>query len=166
MTPFRVRTGISRSQDEEHLYLVSPVLASITSTQLRSIVISNVDVCGEDLLALTEKISASHLTDLFIASVKLSRGCYAVIMSLLHDVVVSRRQNNSSVPNIVFSTLQGAEFGAPSTFYDDGMTWMFGSKENREAFWDKLKKYQHPDLLNRVEGWIKDGHADEPNPLL
>lgn len=166
MTPFRVRTGRSHPRDEEHSYSASPILASLTSTQLRSIVINNVEVCGQDLLELMEKISVSHLTDLYFASVALSRGCYTAAMSVLHDVVVSRRQNNSSVPKIMFSTLQGAEFGAPSTFNDDGNSWMFGGKEESDAFWNRLEEHQHPALLKRVEGWIKDGNADEPSPLL
>ncbi|KAL1613200.1 hypothetical protein SLS60_001432 [Paraconiothyrium brasiliense] len=165
MGPFRVRGGRFGVRDEEHPYLASPILAALTSTHLRSIVLNSVDVCGQDLLALVKTISKAHLTDLYFASVTLSRGRYAEAMGLLHDIVVSRRQNKSSVPKITFSTLQGAEFGAPSTF-DEGNTWIFGSKEERQMFWDRLEEHQRPALLQQVEEWVKSSQADELNPLL
>ncbi|KAJ4358662.1 uncharacterized protein N0V89_003246 [Didymosphaeria variabile] len=165
MTPFRVRAGRAGERDEEQSYLASPILAALTSTHLRSIVLNNVDVCGQDLLALVKGISAVHLTDLYFAGVTLSRGRYAESMSLLHDIAVYRIQNKCSKPEIRFNTLQGAEFGAPSTFDDDSWMWT-DSEEERQAFWDRLEEHQHPAVLKQVEEWVEDGQADEPNPLL
>ncbi|KAK7189854.1 hypothetical protein PSPO01_04244 [Paraphaeosphaeria sporulosa] len=166
MTPFRVRSGSAGQRGEEHSYLASPILAAITSTQLRTITLNTVEICERDLLALVKSASPVHLTFLYFAAVTLSRGLYAEAMGLLHDIVSLRRSNNRSIPKILFSTLQGAEFGGPSTFDDGGNSWMFGSKEERELFWDRLKQHQHPQLLKQVETWVTNGKADEVNPLL
>ncbi|KAF2448999.1 hypothetical protein P171DRAFT_428954 [Karstenula rhodostoma CBS 690.94] len=166
MNPFRVRSGRAGEKEKEHPYLASPIVAAITSTQLRSIVLHNVDICEQELMVLIKSASPVHLTDLYLASITLSHGRYAEAMGLLHDIVLLRRNNNSSKPNVTFSTLQGAEFGVPSIFDDDGNSWMWGSKEERDAFWDRLEEHQHPDLLKQVEQWIKEGQGDEANPLL
>ncbi|KAL5434507.1 hypothetical protein PMIN06_011359 [Paraphaeosphaeria minitans] len=166
MTPFRVRSGFAGEKGKEHSYLASPILATITSTQLRSIVLHTIDICEQDLLALVKSASPVHLTYFYIASVTLSRGHYANAMGLLREIVLLKRNNNGSVPKIHFNTLQGAEFGGPSTFDDSGYSWMFGSTEERELFWDKLEQHQHPDLLKQVEQWVMNGKANEVNPLL
>lgn len=165
MTPFRVRSGNAGEKNKEYSYLASPILATITSTQLRSIVLHNVDICEQDLLALVNSTSSVHLTDLYLASITLSQGSYAGAMGLLHDITLFRRNNNRSKPNINFNTLQGAEFGGHSTFEDDNL-WMFGSTDDRKRFWDRLEEHQHPDLLKKIKQWVVDGKAEEVNPLL
>jgi hypothetical protein len=167
MTPFRVRP-LGRhpgEMKEEHFYIASPILAGIKSTQLRSIALHNIDISEQALLNLVESASPRHLTDLYLAGMTLSSGRYALAMSQLHKIVLSRRNNNGSKPNIHFNTLQGAEFGEPSTFDDGDNDWMLGSGEEQEAFWDRLEKYQRPKVLEQLEQWILDEHATEGNPL-
>ena len=111
------------------------------------------------------KISASHLSRLYFSGITLSHGSYAETIGLLHEVAVARRHHNLPIPDIGFTTLQGAEFGAPTTFKDNN-EWLFGSQDDYEEFFDRLEKHQHPELLKRVEQWVRDGQADEPNPLV
>jgi hypothetical protein len=160
MHPFRVRQG---RPEKEIPYLGSSILAAIRTTQLRKVLLNGIDICEQSLLALA---SSRHLTSFRLSSVTLSRGRYATAMSLLHEVVVSRKSNNASPPSIHLTTLQGAEFGEPSTFDDNNNGWLWGSDEERHAFWERLKKHMHPELLTPVEQWISDGCAGEANPLL
>jgi hypothetical protein len=166
MTPFRVRRQGPSGMEEEHLYPASPILAAIKSTQLRSITIHSVNTSEQGLSVLVNSASPRHLTYFYLADVTLSHGSYVSTMSLLHGIVSSRRSINGSRPNIQFSTLQGAEFGRPSTFDDSNNAWMYGSDEEQKAFWDELEEYQHPELLRKVEKWILDGHVSEVNPIL
>ena len=86
-------------------------------------------------------------------------------MRLLHDITSARNSINGSQPKIMFSTLQGAEFGAPKAFEDDN-SWMYASSEERHEFFAKMEKHSHPDLLKEVEQWVVRGQIDEVNPLL
>jgi hypothetical protein len=160
MHPFRVRQG----RPEKHfLYPGSSILAAIRTTQLRKVLLHAIDVCEQSLLALA---SSRHLTNFRLTNVTLSRGRYASVMSLLHEVVVSRKSNNATPPIIHLTSLHGAELRKPSTF-DNNNSRLWGSDEERLAFWERLKKQRmHPGLLTRVEQWILDGCAGEANPLL
>lgn len=165
MTPFRVKRQ-RPGEIEEDLYVASPILAAIKSTQLRNIVLHDVDISGQALLGLVQSASSRHLTNLHLAGVTLSSGRYAPAMSQLHEIVLLRRNNNGSRPNIQFNTLQGAEFGEPSAFDNGNNDWMFGSDKEREAFWDRLEKHQHPEMLKQLEQWIYDTCTTVTNPLL
>jgi hypothetical protein len=159
MHPFRVRQG----RPEKHsLYPGSSILAAIRTTQLRKVLLHAIDVCEQSLLGLT---SSRHLTDFRLTNVTLSRGRYAPAMSLLHDLAVSRKRNNASPPSIHLTSLHGAELKKHSTF-DNNNSRLWGSDEERLAFWERLKKQRmHPGLLTRVEQWISDGCASDVNPL-
>jgi hypothetical protein len=166
MTPFKARRQDPGEIKKEYLYPASPILAAIKSTQLRSIVLHSVDTSEQGLSVLVNSASPRHLTYLYLAGVNLSSGSYVPTMSLLHGIVSSRRSINGSRPKIHFSTLQGAEFGGPSTFDDGNNAWMYGSDEERKTFWNRLKEHQHPELLRKVEQWILDGHVGEVIPIL
>jgi hypothetical protein len=166
MTPFSVRSGVRGEKEEKLLYPASPILAAVKSTQLRSIVLLSVDTSEQGLSVLVNAASPRHLTYLYFAGVNLSRGSYVSTMSLLHKIASSRRSIHGSRPRIHFSTLQGAEFGKPSTFDDNDNAWMYGSDKERKAFWDRLEEHQHPELLKKVEQWISDGDVGEVNPIL
>jgi len=159
MHAFQVRQG---RPEREFPYPGSSILAAIRTTQLRKVLLDAIGICEQSLLALA---SSRHLTNFHLTSVTLSRGRYAMAMSLLHEIVVSRKSNNVSPPSIHLTSLQGAEFGEPSTFDDDNNSWLWGSDEEQHAFWKRLKKHMHPELLTRVEQWISDGCAGETNPL-
>lgn len=160
MHAFQVRQG---RPENKFPYPGSSILAAIRTTQLRKVLLNAIGICEQSLLALA---SSRHLTNFRLTSVTLSRGRYATAMSLLHEVVVSRKSNNASPPSIHFTSLQGAELGEPSTFDDDNNSWLWGSGEEQHAFWKRLKKHMHPELLTQVEQWISDGCAGETNPLL
>jgi hypothetical protein len=166
MIPFSVRRGVRSEKEEKLLYPASPILAAVKSTQLQNIVIFSVDTSEQGLSVLVNAASPRHLTYLYLAGVNLSRGSYVSTMSLLHEIASSRRSIHGSRPKIHFSTLQGAEFGKPSTFDDNSNAWMFGSDKERKTFWDRLEEHQHPELLKKVEQWILDGHVGEVNPML
>jgi hypothetical protein len=166
MTPFRVRRGDYGQKEEEYLYPATPILAAVKSTQLRSIVLQSVETSEQGLSVLVNSACPRHLTYLYLSGVNLSRGSYVSTMSLLHGIVSSRRSINASRPNIQFNTLQGAEFGRPSTFDDNNDVWMFGSDKEQEAFWNRMEEHMHPELLKKVEQWISDGHVGEANPIL
>jgi hypothetical protein len=164
MATFRVTNG-SRDNEEERLYLASPILATLTSTHLRSITVSNVEICGKDLLGLVKSVSSVHLTDLYLNTVTLSSGRYAEAMDLLHDISSFRTETNASQPTITFNDLQGAEFGAPSTFKDDNDDWLWGPREESEAYLDRFMEHQQPALLKQLQNWVANGQADMPSPL-
>jgi hypothetical protein len=166
MTPFRVRRRERGEKEEEHFYPASLILAAVKSTQLRSIVLQSVDTSEQGLSVLVNSASPRHLTYLYLAGVNLSRGSYVSTVSLLHEIASSRRRIHGSRPRIHFNTLQGAEFGKPSTFDNNNNAWMYGSDKEQKTFWDRLQEHQHPELLKKVEQWISDGHVGEVNPIL
>ncbi|USP80413.1 hypothetical protein yc1106_07687 [Curvularia clavata] len=124
MSPFRVRRRGADRKKEEDLYVVSSILAAIESTQLRKIVLTSVDMSGQALLGLVQSASPRHLTNLYLGGMTLSSGRYAPAMSRLHEIVLLRKENNGSKPNIHFNSLQGAEFGEPSAFDDGNNEWI------------------------------------------
>lgn len=164
--PFRVRSGIPSREHEERLYQATPIFTAITSKQLRSIVVHNVELSGADLLALAKSASPVHLTYLYFATVSLSQGRYADTMGFLHDITSARSSTTSFKPDIMFASLQGAEFGDSPVHGDDDSDLLFGTPEQREAAWASIEERLHPDLLEEVEQWIVRGKADEKNPLL
>jgi hypothetical protein len=165
MTAFSVRRR-ELGEKEEHLYPASPILAAVKSTQLRSIVLLSVDTSEQGLSVLVNAASPKYLTYLYLAGVNLSRGSYVSTMNLLHEISYSRRSIHGSRPRIHFNTLQGAEFGKPSTFDDNNNAWMYGSHKEQKTFWNRLEEHQHPELLKKVEQWISDGDVGEVNPIL
>ncbi|XP_014550925.1 hypothetical protein COCVIDRAFT_31457 [Bipolaris victoriae FI3] len=166
MTSLRVRRQRPGEIKEEDLYVASPILAAIKSTQLRNIMLSDVDISGQALLGLVQSASPRHLKKLYLSGVNLSSGRYAMAMSQLHEIVLLRRDNNGSKPNIQFNTLQGAEFGEPSAFDDGDNLWMYGPEKEHKAFWDRVEKHRHPEKLKQLEQWVSDTCNTVINPLL
>ena len=164
MFTLEVRQG---RPEKRLLYPGSPVLAALKTKQLRYVSLHDVDVSEQSLLALVKGVSVRHLESFSLSGVTLSCGQYATAMGHLHEIVVSRKNSKASTPSIQFNTLYGAEFGDTPTFMNRGNDWLWGSQDaEQKAYWGRLKKHMHPDLLKQVEQWISNGCANERNPLL